>query len=259
MTINNDRPGIEERYATAISSGTGFERIVLAAGLQREIVGAMLLRLRSEYDIVRGELEHAGQIAPRRIDEQRELRAKADKMAKLGLYHDAEALALEAAAIERRTPAEIQSARAFILLGLSTLHEAKQALGVLAVKMAGNPKRAIPSPSALRLAGRVLDVWLDETCHKCDGTGILGSRYKGDAERPCPACKGSGHRRDILGDSLTETRFAADLMAEMQRQVSAAAAGIRAALMGQEQPTSPTPPELLRRLDDLRSPEAAAD
>lgn len=261
QSTDNTKPSIEERYSVAISSGTGFERIVLAAGMQREIVGAMLLRLRAEYDATRGELEHAGQIAPRRIEEQRELRARAERLKRLGAWEDAESLTMQAEAIQRRTPAEVHSARAFILIGLGTLHEAKQALGVLATKMAANPKRGIPTESAMRLAGRVLDVWLDETCHRCDGTGVIGNRYKGDSERQCPACKGTGHRRDILGDSRAETAFAADLLAEMQRQVSAAAAGIRAALMGVELPAvaADVGRGLAARLGELRSQAATAD
>ena len=258
---DNTKPSIEERYAVAISSGTGFDRIVLAAGMQRHALGAMLLRLRAEYDATRGELEHAGQIAPRRIEEQRELRAKAERMKQAGAWQAAEDLLTQADAIQRRAPGEVQSARAFILLGLGTLHEAKQALGALAMRMAASPKRNIPTEAAMRLAGRVLDVWLDETCHRCDGTGVIGNRYKGDTERQCPTCKGTGHRRDILGDSRAETAFAADLLAEMQRQVSAAAAGIRTALMGSDMAAASEDGGrgLAARLGELRSVAAAAD
>ena len=258
-TIDNLKPSIEERYAVAISSGTGFDRIVLAAGLQRQIVGAMLLRLRSEYDTIRGELERAGQITPRRIDEQRELRARAKRLQDAGAWRDAEELIVQAEAIQRRTPAEVQSARAFILMGLGTLHDAKQALGAMALRMAANPKRNLPTETAMRLAGRVLDVWLDETCHKCDGTGVIGNRYQGDTERQCRACAGTGHRRESLGSDDKQRLFASDLLAEMQCQVAAAASGIKAALMGQDGPAAKAPPELSKRLRELRGAEAAAD
>lgn len=280
---DNQKPTIEELYAIAISSGTGFDRLVLAAGLQREIVGAMLLRLRVEYDQVRGDLERAGQIAPSAADRVRSmtreaqlLKAKAWRLELSALDEagpkkraDIRAQAMEswdaaadlhiaAAAIQRRTPGEVQSARAFILLGLTTLHDAKQQLGALAVRMGAKPSRALAPDVALRLAGRVLDVWLDEVCHKCDGTGRLGNRYVGDRERECPACKGTGHRREILGESRGQTEFARDLFAEVQRQVGAASAGIKAALF-REGAEKPLHPELARRLADLRGEQAAAD
>lgn len=254
----SEKPTIEELYAVAISSGTSFERLVLAAGLQREIVGAMLLRLRVEYDQVRQDLERAGEIAPRRIEEARDLRQRAANLSRVSRHAEAALLIEEAEGIQRRTPQEVKSARAFILVGLTTLDEATRQLGQLSIRMAANPKRGLAPADALRLAGRVLDVWLDETCHKCDGTGIIGNRYAGDHERQCPACKGTGHRREIMGDSLTQTAFARDLFAEVQRQVAAAAAGIKAAIFG-EREAKPVHPEFQRRLKELRSEQAAAD
>lgn len=257
--MSDDRkPNIEELYAVAISSGTGFERLVLAAGLQREIVGAMLLRLRAEYDQVRGDLERTGQIAPRRVEEQLKLRQRAANLKRIGENDAAAELLTRAAAIEQRTPGEVKSARAFILLGLSTRDAALAALHTLAVRWAANPKREIDNATAIRLAQRVLDVWLDETCHACDGTGVIGNRYAGDHERQCPTCKGTGHRRDITGANQRERQFAAELFAEVQRQVAAAAAGIKAAIYGEEE-AKPANPEFQRRLDELRSAQAAAD
>ncbi len=287
MSIDTQKPTTEELYTIAIADGTGFERLVLACGLQREVVGAMLLRLRVEYDQTRGEMERAGQISSSAADRARDLRREADRLKALaqaaerkaanaslragmsaaallheadGYYRTAAVLLQEVSGIQRRTPAEVKSARAFVLLGLPTLAEARSALGQLAVRMAAKRTTAgIGAECALHLAGRVLDVWLDETCHRCDGTGVIGSRYLGEAEKQCSTCKGTGHRRDILGDSLAQTRFAADLMAEVQRQVAAAAAGIRAALFNDEAPAKPMHPELARRLAELRGEQAAAD
>lgn len=280
------KPTVEELYAIAIADGTGFERLVLACGLQREVVGAMLLRLRVEYDQTRGEMERAGQISTSAARILRELQAETklaearaeaagrranapgatpaeqdEALAEAGAhFRRAAALISRAAHLQRRTPEEVKSARAFVLLSLPSLSETKQAVGQLAVRMAGKRTKAgIGAESALRLAGRVLDVWLDETCHRCDGTGVIGSRYQGDTERQCSTCKGTGHRRDILGDSRAETQFAADLMAEVQRQVAAAAAGIRAALFNDEAPDRPMHPELARRLAELRGVEAQTD
>lgn len=258
MNELDQKPSIEEQYAVALSCGVQ-SRLVLAAGLQRESTGLQLLRLRSEYDAVRGELELAGNIAPRGLDRAQALRKEAERLSRTGLSDAAEALVFEADAIQRRTPGEVMSARAVILVSLSALRDAKQQLGALAVRMAANPRRAMDPTVALRLAGRVLDVWLDEACHKCDGTGRIGNRYAGDHERECTACKGSGHRRDILGDSPKQTLFARDLFAEVQRQVAAAAAGIKAAIHADSGPSKRMHPELVRRLAELRGDQAATD
>lgn len=258
MNDQNQKPTIEEQYAVALSTGEQ-TRVVLAAGLQRERAGVQLLRLRAEYDAVRGELEQAGQIAPRGLDRARVLRQEADRLQKAELWIEAEALIIEAEAIQPRTKAQVKTAHAVILVALTSLHSARQELGILAVRMAASPKRSLEPAVALQLAGRVLDVWLDETCHKCDGTGRLGNRYAGDRERECSSCKGSGHRRDILGVSLKQTLFARDLMAELQRQAAAAAAGIKAAIHADSGPSKPMHPELARRLAELRGEQAAVD
>ena len=73
MDDPNARPTLSERYGVAVSNGTGLDHMILAAGMQHERLGAILLRLQSEYDAVRGDLERAGQIAPQRTAQAREL------------------------------------------------------------------------------------------------------------------------------------------------------------------------------------------
>lgn len=268
------KPGIEERYAVAVMRGFSSD-LILAAGLQKHWTGALLLRLRTEYDAVRGELERAGQIATTAAERLRGVVREADRLKALAARLDASrsstfgeadearlraaALVSEAAAIKLRTPAEVMTARAVILVSLPALQAAKHELAALAVRMAANPKRGLPAAEAVPLAGRVLDVWLDETCHKCDGTGRIGNRYAGDQERVCTTCKGTGHRREIMGDSPKQTLFARDLFAEVQRQVAAAAAGIKAAIQADSGPAKPMNHEFVRRLAELRGEQAAAD
>lgn len=160
-----------------------------------------------------------------------------------------------------RTTTEVLSARSFILMGLKTLHDAKQRFGAFAVGLAMQPKRQINSAAGLKLAGRVLDVWLDPTCHVCDGTGIMGNRFNGDVEHQCSACLGSGHRRDVLGNNPGERRFASDLLAELQRRVAAAAGGI-GQVMGepaaQKEPSGALR-DMHQRLGELRTDMAQSD
>ena len=198
----NARPSLSERYGVAVGNGAGMEHMILAAGMQHERLGAILLRLQSEYDAVRGELERAGQIATTAAERLRGVVREADRLKALAARLDASrsstfgeadearlraaALVTEAAAIKLRTPAEVMTARAVILMSLPALQAAKHELAALAVRMGANPKRALAPAVALQLAGRVLDVWLDETCHRLNvsllaysplGFGLLTGKY----------------------------------------------------------------------------------
>lgn len=257
----NARPSLSERYGVAVSSGTGLEHMILAAGMQHERLGAILLRLQSEYDAVKSDLERAGQIAPQRTAQARELAQRAKLAEKLKDYGAAEALKALAAEIRERTPEEVLSARAFILMGLKTLHDGKQRFGAFAVGLGVQPKRNIRPHAAASLAGQVLDVWLDPTCHTCDGTGHTGNVYAGETRKQCDTCAGSGHRRDIIGRNPAERIFARDLLAELQRRVAAAAGGMGQALAPPEA-TTPDAGELRGmqgRLEDMRAPLAQTD
>jgi|DEB19_MinimDraft_2_1074335.scaffolds.fasta_scaffold02589_6 hypothetical protein len=267
MSEPNQKPSIEEQYTLAIMRGFSGD-LILAAGLQRCWAGALLLRLRTEYDIVRSELERAGQIAPSAGRGAWELHQEAERLHAMVLagvpkaqemMDRAEALKQEAAALQARTPAEVKTARAIILVSLKSLQAARREVGVLAIGMSAKPKRNLGADVALRMAGRVLDVWLDEVCHRCDGTKRIGNRYAGEQDRECPACKGTGHRRDILGANQHEALFAGDLLEEIQCQVAAAAAGIKAAMRADGGPAKPISPEFVRRLAELRGVDAAAD
>lgn len=247
MVTGDDRPTISERYGVAVANGStkvgaraSSGDVVLAAAMQRHRLGAAMLRLQAEYDSVRAKLERAGQIRPRTIERGRKLRRQAQQHADAAqrlrgtddfaaIDHDAAAAKLlrEAAVmLKQRMPAEILSARAFVMLELTTLREASQRLGAVAVRMAARPKRDISAETALSLSGRVLDVQLDALCHHCDGTGRYSTGYAGEIERQCAKCLGTGHRRDTIGHGLRERAFAADLVAELQREISAAAAAM---------------------------------
>ena len=257
----NASPSLSERYGVAVSSGTGLEHMILAAGMQHERLGAVLLRLQSEYDAAKGDLERAGQIAPQRTAQARELVRRAALAERLRDYGAAEVLKQRAADIRERTPVEVLSARTFILMGLNTLHDCKQRFGAFAIGIGVQPKRNIKPELARIIAGQVLDVWLDPTCHTCDGTGQIGNAYAGETRRQCSTCAGSGHRRDIIGRNPSERLFARDLLAELQRRVAAAAGGMGQAMAPPEAST-PDAGELRDmqgRLDNMRAAAAQTD
>ena len=210
---------------------------------------------------MRGDLERAGQIAPQRTAQARDLVRRAAMAERLKEYGTAAVLKQRAEEIRERTPAEVLSARAFILMGLKTLHDGKQRFGAFAIALGLQPKRNIKPEVARILAGQVLDVWLDPTCHTCDGTGHVGNVYAGETRKQCDTCAGSGHRRDIIGRNPAERIFACDLLAELQRRVAAAAGGMGQALAPPEA-TTPDAGELRGmqgRLADMRAPIAQTD
>ena len=85
----NARPSLSERYGVAVGNGAGMEHMILAAGMQHERLGAILLRLQTEYDAVKGDLERAGQIAPQRTAQARDLTRRAALAERLPQLSDA--------------------------------------------------------------------------------------------------------------------------------------------------------------------------
>lgn len=211
----DDRPTIGERYGLAIGASNlrvderhGGADMVLAAGMQGHDLGVLLLRLQSEYDTVRGDLERAGQIARRGDVEARRLKGA------------------ELAEQSRRTREEILTARCLILTHLTTLDAAKCAVAAFAIRSATKRRFMARNEVVVKLASRVLDVWLDPTCHVCGGTGWVSSGYHGAVAKACDACHGTGNRRENVGANEASRWFAFLLLGNLQREMAAAAAAI---------------------------------
>lgn len=226
----NARPSLAERYSIAVGRGTSQQHMILAAGMQHERLGAMLLRLRCEYDNIRGDLERAGEIAPQASSAIDNLSRRAEFAKRLGDFTAAAILLEAAGSLKKRSVAETLTARAIILIGMKSLHATKERFSAFAINLAVQPKRSIKPSIAGAIAGQVLDVWLDPTCHTCDGTGHTGNAYAGEKRRICGTCCGTGHRRDVIGQSQVHRRFATDLFAEVQRRVALASSGMSRAL-----------------------------
>jgi hypothetical protein len=109
--------------------------------------------------------------------------------------------------------------RVLILIQLRSLREVREMLGRLSKKQAKVVRFGGSDDDLRKLTGRVLDVFLDPNCDKCEGRGMGGG---GMAEDPgpvfiCTHCKGSGKRRGALGRTAPERFFAAHLLALMER------------------------------------------
>ena len=109
--------------------------------------------------------------------------------------------------------------RYLILEKMKTLRPARQALGSFVVEEA--EKWGAPwEPAVLRLLmGQVLDVFLDPTCHHCEGRGFHGGTHRGEQQVLCRPCRGSSHRRDQIGKDAAQAHFGAHLLAQLERQL----------------------------------------
>lgn len=247
MTTDDTRQTIGERYGIATTSSNlrpSAEKttpldLIHAAGIVQQRPGAraapgmgvLLLRLQAEYDAVKGELEQAQDAAQALERQAKRIERAGDFVGDDGVMNwGSERLAT----FVRRSEGEILTARCLILAHLRTLREAKQAVGAYALILATRVRYMQRNDVVMRLAGRVLDVHLDPTCHKCDGTGSIGSGYLGEVETMCRACGGSGLRRDKLGADDRAQWFAFTLLGDIQTEMSTAERSMRAVSSNKE-------------------------
>lgn len=121
-----------------------------------------------------------------------------------------------------------QTERLLILAQLKTLRETKTQLGAFAVIRATKGKFETLNNSAVAaITGRVLDVALDPNCHHCDGRGFSGGTHRGERQTMCRPCRGSGDRRDWVGKTDEEQRFAKHLLMEMDRALAGLSSEVR--------------------------------
>ena len=248
----NARPTILERYSVAAVSGGDLDMHGAAGMLRRHELGLALLRVRAEFDAIRGQISRNSATAKERAHaaerHQREAarcravaeKARIQQVAAAGTPAEAvaawdrakataQALRHDHAAAEalRRAPADIVSERAEVLQAMTTLDHAKQLLMARASNLATKRRFMHPDTTVAMLAGKALDVYLDELCHTCDGTGTIGSAYQGEQPRKCGACRGSGSRRDTMGADGAQRAFAAILLGEMQHAAADAGAALK--------------------------------
>lgn len=112
--------------------------------------------------------------------------------------------------------------RLLVLSRLKSLPAAKQAIGSMAVIQATKRRFMRPDADALKVAGRVIDVFLDPNCAHCDGRGFTGGGRHEDSgpQALCRPCSGSGKRRNTIGRDDDERAFGAFLLSELERMTS---------------------------------------
>lgn len=273
MTTDTDPPTIAERYQRATHSShlrvqerRGDVDYLIAAGWLREGLGAVMYRLRVEYDTVRGEMRAAEASLPGWEEVAHEVEAKIPAAAKAWhppLAYTPYRLQEEADRIRVEARNYVLTERAFALAKLKTLRAARDAFGAFAIVMATKVAFMQDDAAALTIAGRVLDVWLDQLCHHCDGRGFTGGSHRGEHQTLCRPCRGSGHRRDWIGKTAEERQFAGRLLAELEQNQAGVDAQMRHLLAQVDSGCVEVPDEVVAgiraRLADLRATEAERD
>lgn len=225
---------IAERYSGAVDSGNlklgerrGDVDYIIAAGLIADGLGAALYRLQVEYDCVRA--AHAA--AENRMRSLERIaaseRGEDDETGKTAAQRTAEIL--------QTAEHEATTAHVLILAQLTSLREAKTRLGDFAITQATKQRFMRPDREALIIAGQVLDVWLNPNCRHCEGRGFNGSVLRGEKVVVCRPCRGTGHRRDMIGKDDAQRRFAGLLIGELDALMHRVQREIRAGLVRVEQ------------------------
>lgn len=231
-TIDHDRPTLGESYGIATTTSNlrvDLERrtpadLILAAGMlpKEHRLGVLLLRLRAEHDGVVSEIQHADEFGRQREHEA----AKAAKITKDANGEPFDGMSL-AKAIRKRSHQEVMTARVIALGKLGTLDEAVLAVGAFACIQATKLRFMKSDQVARKIAGRVIDVWLDPLCSHCDGTTLEGSAYRGEKVTPCRHCNATGHRRTQVGSDDADRAFAWALLLQIDRAAGQAASRMR--------------------------------
>lgn len=202
-----------ERYSGAIESSDLLMResrgdvdLICAAALAEDRMAGALYRLMVEYSNVKA--DHVAAETRMRLKEA-EARAQVDDPDRTAWSW--KSAAEKALQIRQEAEREALTAHVLILTHLRTLREAKERLALFAIAEATKRRFWKSDEVVIVIAGRVLDAFIAPTCTKCAGTGIIGSARLGEVERECRPCKGSGSRRESIGQSDDERLFARDL------------------------------------------------
>ena len=137
------------------------------------------------------------------------------------------AVEFDAVRAELRGPGPLNpTERLLILWHLKSLRETRDALGKFAVTQATLTNYRRNNEEVCETVGRVLDVFLDPTCHACEGRSFTGGgtgEHSGP-KRLCRACRATGQRRKNLGRDQAEIGFARELLAHMEHEMQKAQA-----------------------------------
>lgn len=234
----DDRPTIGERYSSATQTSHlwGWDAdLLIAAGLTGDDLPSVLYRLLVEYDRVRA--DHRAAELTLRIRLAEAARQTDDRPAPPNTEPMPSALtgAQKAAAIMELASGSALTEHRLILFRLRSLRKAKDMFSGFAIDLAEQNRFMQPSHIAVTVSRRVLDVWLRPNCGHCDGRGFNGSVRRGEIQVLCRPCRGSGHRRDSIGENDAERGFASLLLMEINAMLYEAQRDFRTNLLAVSQ------------------------
>ena len=224
MTIYEDRPTLDERYARAATSAH-LELLptrcsvdyLIAAGWCRDDLGVKLFRLKSEFDLVRGDFHQA---ATNAHDDQ----ACADELLRKSFVASDEEIAAlrkaEADLAYKVAEEAAATARALILMRLPSLYETLQALHKFSDGFAFRQRFPRRPGEVERITARALELWIDPHCPSCGGRGSRGGFTS--PLQLCTDCDHTGNRAVgprwyRLDQTPVGHQFGRGLMTEMDR------------------------------------------
>jgi len=287
----DERPSLPERYAGAIES-SHLEVVprrcdvdyLVAAGWTRDSLGAMLYRLRTEYDAVRGERQlailneqAAARMASSLIRAAAQINAKraqeSDAFKAQRMAGDATRTMDNAQQVAEEARRSALTSRALIMVHLKTLPGARAATHGFARIHALRSKFMAPkyrdqeirrNEVVAQVAARALDVWIDPACPHCQGRGFHGGYT--EPVVICQECGGttnrlSGRRGERLGKSEHAHQFGLSLLAEMDRKAEKVEREMRRYMAGHEHAAQADSARrvIQARLAELRSAAAQED
>jgi hypothetical protein len=208
----------DERYGAATQASSlvvdpderGHVDYLVAAGWGGAHLGAMLHRLRTEWDLAAGEYRLA-------MQHQHKVELSAARTARMAQRtsdkEKAADMLREAAQDLQQAAREALTARALAMVHLKTLHEAKQALGAFANYHADRLRLPFGPNTVNALAGRALQAWLDAICGACSGRGFNGGYLT--PKVLCTQCSATGRAQYRINTEDRAGHFQRFLLAKM--------------------------------------------
>lgn len=214
-----DRPTIAESYSSATGSIDLAPLVeqrcdvdyLIACGWIHDGLGAILVRVASEWDCVSAELRLARARVQNLEREAQRIERMADRSP------DAQRTLSEGQAIMRQAVTEATTAQLLAMGRMKSLRAAEEAVADFALAMAECTRFHAPERMVRSLAEHALATWLDCLCHSCSGRGFHGGF--GSPLILCKICHGTGRPRNSTG-SPRLVEFVKALQAEMDRKVS---------------------------------------
>jgi len=214
-TTEHEPPSLAERYGLATqSSHLRVETapcdadMIIAAGKASSPLGALLWRLRREFDAARVALR-AHEVVPLAQAAQDAERAASTAMVQWHAPRVVPPEVEEATRVRSEWMGYAQTERAMVMMELRSLHACKQQLWAEVITwLSGARAIEIGKEDAAQVTGRVLDAWLDANCPGCDGRKFNGGTHRGEQKVTCRACRGSGQRRTGIARDTTQRLLA---------------------------------------------------